>query len=76
MEAGTPILLLKDLNLIKHVTVKEFDYFVDCRIFFNKDDGTLGQMLPSLVGDKLKGARSAVSPTFATGKIRRMMEIF
>lgn len=76
MQLGTPVLLIKDMELTKKVLIKDFDHFVDRRQFFTKDDGSLHQMLPSLEGDEWKGVRASVSPTFTTGKIRRMMEYF
>ncbi|CAL8144793.1 unnamed protein product [Orchesella dallaii] len=75
-EMGIPRLILKDLDLIKKIMIKDFDYFTDRRNFFDDPNSALKKMLPSLEGDEWKGVRSAVSPTFTTGKIRRMMEIF
>lgn len=76
MQLSTPVLIVKDMELTKKVLIKDFDHFVDRRQFFTKDDGSLHQMLPSLEGDEWKGVRASVSPTFTTGKIRRMMEYF
>lgn len=76
MENGTPMLLVKDIDIIKKLLIKDFDYFIDRRKFFTQHDGTLSKMLSSLDGDEWKGVRSAVSPVFTSGKLRKMMEYF
>lgn len=76
LEMGTPVLIVKDLELMKKVLIKDFEHFVDRRQFFSKDDGFLSKTLLSLQGDEWKGVRASVSPTFTTGKIRRMMDLF
>lgn len=76
VQMGQPIILINDLDVIKKILIKDFDHFVDRRQFFNKNDGSLGYMLTVLQGDEWKGVRASVSPTFTTGKIRKMMEYF
>lgn len=75
-ELGTPRVVLRDVEVIKKVMIKDFDHFVDRRKFFNDDNSPFRFTLPMLEGDEWKGVRSAVSPTFTTGKIRRMMDYF
>lgn len=72
---GKPEIIVKDIDLLKKVLIKDFDYFVDRRQFFS-NEGSLDKMLPTLQGDEWKGVRVSVSPTFTTGKIRGMMEYF
>lgn len=77
VEAGNPILIVKDLDLAKCIMIKDFDHFVDRRnLFSNSKSKVLLKMLPSLFGTEWKGVRTAMSPTFTTGKIRRIMEFF
>ncbi|CAL8086043.1 unnamed protein product [Orchesella dallaii] len=66
-----------DLDLMRHIYVKDFDHFVDRRTFAPLDSDILfKKMLLSLEGARWKGLRSKLSPTFTTGKIRRMFSIF
>lgn len=78
VENPTPIILVKDLEIIKKILIKDFDHFVDRRLFFGaaREDSVLRKMLGNLQGEEWKGVRSSVRPTFTTGKIRRMMDCF
>jgi len=61
---GMPILMVKELEDIKSILIKDFDHFVDRRDFFgtqdvslaDEDEGTkiLANMLTLLTGDKWK----------------------
>ncbi|ODM99682.1 Cytochrome P450 9e2 [Orchesella cincta] len=75
-ENPIPVVLIKDLDLVKKILVKDFDHFIDRRLFFGaaREDSVLRKMLGNLRGEEWKGVRASVSPTFSTGKIRRMME--
>ncbi|CAL8086073.1 unnamed protein product [Orchesella dallaii] len=75
-DLGNNLVLIKDMDLMKRILIKDFDYFVDRRDIFSDAEISFKKMLPSLKGDEWKGVRNAVSPTFTTGKIRRMMEYF
>lgn len=76
VEMGNPVLLVKDMELMKKVLIKDFEHFVDRRQVFSEEDGSLKNMLPGLQGEEWKGVRASVSPTFTSGKIRRMMTSF
>jgi cytochrome P450 len=77
MEFRRPVAFLMDLDLIKNVMVKDFDHFINRRPFGPKDDPTLmGRILFSMESQEWKDTRSAMSPTFTTGKIRKMFQIF
>ena len=70
-----PILNISDPNLIKEVTVKSFDHFVDRMVMKEMmevhDD--LDKMLTSLTGDKWKKMRAASSPAFTSGKLKNIV---
>jgi cytochrome P450 len=73
---GRTTLWVQDPHLIKHILIKDFDHFVDRRDFnFPKKDKFFGKMIPILKGDGWKGLRSKISPTFTTGKIKRMFQL-
>lgn len=78
LETPEPVILVKDLELIKKITIKDFNHFVDRRDFFTvaDDQGLLRKLLGMLKGSEWKDVRTTMSPTFTSGKIRRMMEHF
>ncbi|GIX82152.1 cytochrome P450 3A24 [Caerostris extrusa] len=73
-EGSRPLLSVADLNLVREVLVKEFPSFSSRRAVFS-GNGVVDSILPSLRGEDWKRVRSIVSPTFTTGKIRRMVNI-
>ncbi|GFR89968.1 cytochrome P450 3A11 [Elysia marginata] len=66
----TPILFIRDLDMIRDIAVKHFGTFVNRREF--QIDEPLDHMLSMLKDDHWKNVRTTVSPTFSTGKLRRM----
>jgi len=78
IENSYNVLLLKDMDLIKKILIKEFEHFPNRRDFFAwaKDDSILKKMLTAMNGDEWKDLRNTLTPAFTTGKIRRMMESF
>ncbi|XP_044272842.1 cytochrome P450 9e2-like [Tribolium madens] len=72
----TPSLLLRDPNLIKQITVKDFDHFVDRRPFVSeKADPLFGKSLFSLKGAKWREMRSSLSPAFTSSKMKYMFSL-
>ncbi|CAG7833968.1 unnamed protein product [Allacma fusca] len=77
VELREPGLYIRDLDLMKQILVKDFDHFVDRRkISFDKDDEIIAKMLIQRRGKEWKDLRSVMSPTFTTGKIKRMFTYF
>ncbi|RUS89192.1 hypothetical protein EGW08_003071 [Elysia chlorotica] len=66
----TPVLFIRDLDMIRDISVKHFANFVNRRQF--QLDEPLDHMLSMLQDDHWKNVRNTVSPTFSTGKLRRM----
>jgi cytochrome P450 len=75
MDFGTTSLWVQDPELIKHILIKDFDHFVDRRQFNFPKEEMFGKMLFAKKGDQWKSLRSKLSPTFTTGKIKRMFQI-
>jgi cytochrome P450 len=75
VEFGTPILFLNDLQLVKDIFIKDFQFFIDRRDMANSDP-IFTQGLFFLRGQVWKDMRSFLSPTFTSGKIKRMFEHF
>ena len=72
----TPIIVLRDLDLIKTVTMKNVEQFPDHRPQINrKVDPMLGGTLFMLNGDQWKDHRSMLSPTFTSSKIKTMFKL-
>ncbi|CAD0199602.1 unnamed protein product [Chrysodeixis includens] len=69
----TPSVIVKDVETIKKITIKDFEHFVDRRRFIGKDDPMFGRGLLMLTGDEWKAMRSTMSPAFTSSKIRLMV---
>ncbi|KAJ2939819.1 hypothetical protein O0L34_g18013 [Tuta absoluta] len=73
-EFTKPVLLVKDLELIKRITIKDFEHFLDHRVQANEDaDHLFARNLFSLKGQEWKDMRSTLSPAFTSSKIRLMV---
>jgi len=71
VEMGVPVLLIKDLDLARTIYVKDFDSFFDRRDFA-KSDPIFKESLFFLQSQPWKEMRNFLSPTFTSGKIKRM----
>lgn len=67
----TPTIVLRDLDLIKDVCVKHFVNFPNRRAIV-KLDPPFDQNLLILFDDHWKRVRSAVTPTFSSGRLKKM----
>lgn len=76
-ETGKVTLTVADTDLLKRVMIKDFEYFVDRRTFnLPKGEKLLSRILNFENGERWKALRSKLSPTFTTGKIKRMHQLF
>ncbi|XP_053619701.1 cytochrome P450 6B2-like [Plodia interpunctella] len=66
----TPILLVKDLDIIKQILIKDFDVFTDRGTDFSKDG--LGANLFHADGDTWRVLRNYFTPLFTSGKLKNM----
>ncbi|KAJ8973163.1 hypothetical protein NQ317_007504 [Molorchus minor] len=68
-----PSLFVRDLELIKKITVKDFENFPDHLNFVNeKSEPVLSLNLFSLQGKKWRDMRSTLSPAFSSAKMKSM----
>ncbi|XP_013140391.1 PREDICTED: cytochrome P450 6B1-like isoform X1 [Papilio polytes] len=67
----SPCLLLRDLDVIKNVMIKDFDQFVDRGVSFSKDG--LGLNLFHADGDTWRVLRNRFTPVFTSGKLKNML---
>lgn len=74
---SVPSYFVTDLDLIKLIMVKDFDHFVNRRQVLNENSPELfKKQIINMESEEWKELRSKMSPTFTTGKIRRMFDIF
>ncbi|XP_013140579.1 PREDICTED: cytochrome P450 6B5-like [Papilio polytes] len=69
----TPCLLLRDLDIIKNIFVKDFDLFLDRGVEFS-DEG-LGVNLFHADGDRWRVLRNRFTPLFTSGKLKNMLRL-
>ncbi|XP_018573794.1 cytochrome P450 9e2 [Anoplophora glabripennis] len=73
---GQPILLLRDLNLIKRILTKEFDTFSEHPQSSEPNEDTLwGKNLFAAKGETWRQLRKTISPMFTTSNIKSMFEL-
>ncbi|XP_017782406.1 PREDICTED: cytochrome P450 9e2-like [Nicrophorus vespilloides] len=72
-QMNNPMLLIRDTELMKMVTVKDFDHFTDHRTFLpDNSDPLWSKNLFALKGDKWREMRATMSPAFTSSKMRAM----
>ncbi|XP_020296279.1 cytochrome P450 9e2-like [Pseudomyrmex gracilis] len=76
IDFATPTVILRDPELIKDVTVKEFEHFHDHRTFVDEEiDPLFGKNIFSLRGDRWREMRNTLSPSFTASKMKFMVEL-
>ncbi|XP_014363275.2 cytochrome P450 6B5 [Papilio machaon] len=69
----TPCLLIRDLDIIKNILIKDFDLFADRGVEFS-DEG-LGVNLFHADGDRWRVLRNRFTPLFTSGKLKNMLRL-
>lgn len=71
-----PIYFVRDLDLIRQITIKDFDSFVNHKSVFEEEvDPIFMKNLFVLRDQKWKDMRSVLSPAFTGSKMRRMFSL-
>ncbi|XP_050694168.1 cytochrome P450 6B7-like [Eriocheir sinensis] len=73
-EFTKPCLMVGDVQLLKHVMVKDFDHFTD-RSFVTFNEPVMDHMLLGLKGGMWKAVRSVMTPTFSSGKVKHTLQL-
>nr|AVL92862.1 CYP450 [Locusta migratoria] len=71
---GRPVIMLRDPEIVRTITIKDFDHFTDHLDMINSDtnDPLLQKMLLTLKGKEWHDMRTTLSPAFTTSKIKNM----
>lgn len=67
--------MIRDPDIIKHVLVKDFNVFADRHASTSKSDTLGGQSLFILNGEPWKYLRVKLSPTFTSGRMKKMFPL-
>ncbi|XP_064549918.1 probable cytochrome P450 9f2 [Drosophila montana] len=81
-EQRKPLLMIRDPELLKQITIKDFDHFINHRNIFGTDeddphdmDNLFGSSLFSMRDARWKDMRSTLSPAFTGSKMRQMFQL-
>ncbi|XP_055699429.1 probable cytochrome P450 9f2 [Phlebotomus papatasi] len=75
-DGDTPIIVLKDPDIVKRFCVKEFEHFQDRRTFMSDGmDPLFGNSLFVLRDQKWRDMRATLSPAFTGSKMRLMCDL-
>ncbi|XP_050298451.1 uncharacterized protein LOC126737565 [Anthonomus grandis grandis] len=73
---NTPALLIRDPELIKQITIKDFDSFTDHRSFADPEaDPLWGGNIFSLKGQRWREMRATLSGSFTSSKMKNMFHL-
>ena len=73
IEVTRPVLYVGDLDLIRAITIKDFEYFADRRLVVFSEDFL--EIVSVLNGEHWKETRAVMSPTFSSSKLRAMHQL-
>uniref|UniRef100_A0A1B6MN44 Cytochrome P450 n=1 Tax=Graphocephala atropunctata TaxID=36148 RepID=A0A1B6MN44_9HEMI len=73
-ESRSPVLMIRDPELMERILVKDFSYFINRDFPSNIKRDPLSGNLFSLKGDVWRNLRNKLTPTFTTGKLKGMIE--
>jgi len=71
----SPILVVRDPELIRLVMVKDFPCFQDRRVSFNEKKEPLSAHLLNMRGTQWRSLRTKLTPTFTSGKMKMMFNL-
>uniref|UniRef100_A0A1B6FHI0 Cytochrome P450 n=1 Tax=Cuerna arida TaxID=1464854 RepID=A0A1B6FHI0_9HEMI len=73
-ESRSPVLMIRDPELMERILVKDFSYFINRGFPSDVKRDPLSGNLFGLKGDIWRNLRNKLTPTFTTGKLKGMIE--
>ncbi|XP_059052884.1 cytochrome P450 9e2-like [Achroia grisella] len=74
-EGRKPVLYVLDADLIKAITIRDFDCFVDRNTTDSRQPNYLRRSLLILRGTEWKGVRSILTPAFSSARLKNMLPL-
>jgi len=75
-EGSRPVIVINDLELLKKITIKDFEHFKNHVPFVDvEDDAMFGNTLLLLKDEKWHDMRTTLSPAFTGSKMRLMLQL-
>ncbi|KAM3965227.1 cytochrome P450 9e2-like [Aphomia sociella] len=74
-EGRKPILYIIDADLIKAITIRDADCFIDRNTINSRQPNYLRRSLLNLTGSEWKVVRSTLTPTFSSARLKNMLPL-